>query len=92
MWKNSVFTKITRIIVTSIFPLLFIFMFEGFTPDVCICKKKQIDGNLGFSEQLDCERRFGNSSSWGKKCRKEDGLYYHNEILQLPEEWYKNDN
>ena len=51
-----------------------------------------MDRNIGFSEQLDCEEKFGNYSTWGKKCCKEDDLYYHNEILDLPEAWYKEGN
>ena len=62
------------------------------TPEVCICKKKAMNREIGFNEQLDCEKKFGNYSTWGGKCCKEDDFYYHTEILRAPEAWYKEGN
>ena len=75
-----------------LFSLIFFLYSCSGTPEVCKCKKKAMDRNIGFSEQLDCEEKYGNYSTWGKKCCKEDDLYYHNEILDLPEAWYKEGN
>ena len=84
LWKHDFFNLITRVVVSSAFPLFIIIMILTAPSGACDCQRYLVElrdniqsGNsyssYSLQDWINCERTYGDKFTWADQCSNSGG-------------------